>query len=204
MTQSKIFSWCAAVLIVGSVCAGWIAIGRLAAATQHGLIRTEESLISARELATNTAASATELQRLVGVIGEGLGNTGAALVATRHVSESVRGILDVASFINRVDDLNGSLKSAEATLAEVEIDLAEASGSIEESKPILDKTIASLQQVPDQLDQSIAEVRASAARVGRQVWLWRLAMTAGGAALLIVLLLIDDMRRAINQRLAQP
>ena len=199
MLQSKVWMWFAGVLIAGSVLAGWIAIGRLASATQRGLARTEQSLSSARDLAADTAASATELQRLVGVIGEGLGKTGDALVATRQVSASVRGLLDVASFINSVDNLTESLKTAEATIAEVEIDLAEASGSIEETGPVLDKTIVALQSIPGQLEESIASVKSSAAQVGRQVWLWRMAMASGGAALLVMLTLIADLRRVVRR-----
>jgi hypothetical protein len=198
MFRSKLMTWFAVVLIAGSVAAGWIAIGRLASATQRGLARTEQSLMSARDLAAETASSATELQRLVGVIGEGLGNTGDALVATRQVSQSVRGLLDVASFINSVDTLTESLQTAEATIAEVEIDLAEASGSIAETEPTLDKAITALKAIPDQLDQSIASVKSNAARVGQQVWLWRVAMAAGGAALLVILALIAQLRAAIN------
>ena len=200
MFQSKLLTWFAGALIVGSVLASWIAIGRLASATERGLARTEQSLSSARDLAADTAASATELQRLVGVIGEGLGNIGDALVATRQVSASVRGLLDVASFINSVDNLTESLKTAEATIAEVEIDLAEASGSIEETGPVLDRTIVALQAIPGQLDQSIASVKASAAQVGQQVWLWRMAMAAGGAALLVMLALVADLRRVVRRR----
>ena len=192
--------WVAGVLVVGSVVAGWIAVGRLASATQHGLARTEQALSSARDLAADTAASATELQRLVGVIGEGLGKTSDALVATRQVSQSVRGLLDVASFIKSVDNLTASLKTAEATISEVEIDLAEASGSIQESGPVLDKTVAALQAIPDQLDQSIASVKSSASLVGQQVWLWRVAVAAGGAALLVMLTLIADLRRVVSRR----
>ena len=203
MLRFKVLVWFAGVLIVGSVVAGWIAIGRLASATERGLARTEESLSSARELAVDTAASATELQRLIGVIGEGLGKTGDALVATRQVSASVRGLLDVASFIKSVDNLTENLKTAEVTIAEVEIDLAEAAGSVQETGPVLDKTVVALQAIPGQLDQSIASVRSSAARVGRQVWLWRLAMAAGGAALVVMLSLIAQLRAAVNGR-AQP
>jgi len=170
MFRSKLMMWLAVVLIAGSVAAGWIAIGRLASATQRGLARTQQSLMSARDLAADTASSATELQRLIGVVGEGLGNTGDALVATRQVSESVRGLLDVASFINSVDTLTERLKAAESTIAEVEIDLAEASGSVAETAPVLDKAITALQAIPDQLDQSIASVKSSASRVGQQVW----------------------------------
>ena len=200
MSQSRVMMWLAGVLIAGSVLAGWIAIGRLASATQRGLTRTEQSLSSARDLAADTAVSANELQKVIGVVGEGLGKTGDALVATRQVSESVRGLLHVASFINSVDNLTASLKTAEATIAEVEIDLAEASGAIGESGPVLDKTVAALQVIPGQLDQSIAAVKSSAAHVGRQVWLWRMAMAAGGAALLVMLGLIADLRRVARPR----
>jgi len=204
MTRSRLLTWLAVVLITGSVVAGWIAVGRVAAATQRGLARTEQSLSSARKLAANTADSAGELQRLVVVIGEGLGNTADALVATRQVSTSVRGLLDVASFIDSVDNLTESLKTAEATIAAVEIDLAEASGAVDEAAPVLDKTVASLQQIPTDLDESIAAVQSSAARVGQQVWLWRLAMCAGGAALLVMLVLIGDLRRVRTQVVVQP
>jgi hypothetical protein len=198
MKRSRLLSCLAAVLIVGSVAAGWLAIGRLAAATERGLARTAESLSSARELAVSTAASAAQLQAVVVVVGEGLGSTGTALVATRQVSTSVRGLLDAVSFVGRVDSLSNSLKKAEASIANVEIDLAEASGSVDEAVPVLDKTIATLQSIPAELDGSIAQVKASMARVGQQVWLWRLAMAAGGAALVVMLALIRGLTRAVK------
>ena len=202
MSQSRVVTWLAGVLIIGSVIAGWIAIGRVASATQRSLNRTEESLHLARDLADSTSESATELQRVVGVIGEGLGSTSKALVATRQVSTNVRGLLDIASFIGSVENLTDSLKDAEATIAEVEIDLAEASGSIEETTPLLDDTVSALRLLPGDLERSIAEVRSSAERVGQQVWLWRLAISAGGAALLLVLILVGDLRRTVNRRVA--
>jgi hypothetical protein len=198
MKGSRLLTWLAGVLIIGSVVAGWLAIGRLAAATERGLARTAESLSSARELAASTAASAAQLQAVVVVVGEGLGSTGTALVATRQVSTSVRGLLDTVSFVGRVDSLSNSLKKAEASIANVEIDLAEASGSVDEAAPVLDKAIASLQSIPAELDRSIAQVKASMARVGQQVWLWRLAMAAGGAALVVMLALIRGLTRAVK------
>ena len=204
MSQSRVVTWLAGVLIIGSVVVGWIAIGRISSATQRGLDRTEEALALARDLAASTSESATELQRVVGVIGEGLGSTSKALVATRQVSTNVRGLFDIASFIGSVEDLTDSLQEAEATIAEVEIDLAEASGSIEETTPLLDRTISTLQQIPGELDRSIAEVRSSATRVGQQVWLWRLAISAAGAALLLVLILIGDLRRDVGRRVTTP
>lgn len=206
MTRSRLLTWLAAVLIAGSVVAGWIAVGRVASATKRGLSQTEVSLASARDLAADTAESAGELQRLVALIGEGLGKTADALAATRQVSTSVRGLLDVASFIGSVDNLTESLKTAEVTIARVEIDLAEASGAVDEAAPVLEKTVASLQKIPTDLDQSIAAVRSSASRVGQQVWLWRLAVSAGGAALLVMLALIGELRRAVRTQAggAQP
>jgi len=197
MHRSKLWTGLAALLIVVSVVAGWIAIGHLAAATQRGIARTELALLSARDLASDTADSALELQRIVRLVGDGLGSTSDALVATRQVSSNVRRFLDVASFIGSVDDLSASLRDAEATIANVEVDLDEASGAVDEAAPVLDSTVASLKGIPGQLDESIAEVRSSASRIGEQVWLWRLAMTAGGAALLVVLALIADLRRAV-------
>jgi methyl-accepting chemotaxis protein len=197
MHRSKLWTGLAALLIVVSVVAGWIAIGHLAAATQRGIARTELALASARDLASDTADSASELQRIVGLVGDGLGSTSDALVATRQVSSNVRRFLDLASFINSVDDLSASLRDAEATIATVEVDLDEASGAVDEAAPVLDSTVASLKGIPGQLDESIAEVRSSASRIGEQVWLWRLAMAAGGAALLVVLALIADLRRAV-------
>ena len=191
--------WLAGVLIVGSVVAGWIAIGRLASATQRGMARTEQSLSSARDLAADTASSASELQRVIGVIGQGLSSTSDALVATRQVSASVRGLLKVGSIFDRVQNLTDSLSEAEATIAVVEVDLDEASGSIDEATPILDKAVASLQAIPDELDRSIAEVKSSRARIGQQVWLWRLAIVAGGAALIVMLGLITQLGAAVRR-----
>ncbi len=195
MKRWTLLTWFAGVLIVVSVVAAWLAIGRLAAATEQGLARTEESLLSARQLATNTAASAKELQRVIGVVGEGLASTGDALVATRQVSSNVRGLLDVVSFVGRIDKLAGSLKEAEASIANVEATLGEASASVAEAGPVLDRTVASLESVPEQLQQSIGQVRASRERIGQQVWLWRLAISAGGAALLVMLGLLTQLRR---------
>ena len=200
MYRSKMLTLLAGVLIVGSVVAGWIAIGRLAAATQRGLARTEQSLSTARDLAADTASSAGQLQQVITVVGEGLSSTVEALVATRQVSAGVRGLLDVVSVFDRVENLSKSLTDAEASIAVVEIDLAEASGSVEEAGPVLDKAVASLTSIPAELDRSIAEVESSRARIGQQVWLWRLAIAAGGAALMVMLLLIAQLRRAVIGR----
>ena len=203
MYRSKTLTLLAGLLIVASVVAGWIAIGRLAAATQRGLARTEESLSTARDLAADTASSAGQLQQVITVVGQGLSSTVDALVATRQVSASVRGLLDVVSVFDRVENLSQSLTDAEASIAVVEIDLAEASGSVEEAGPVLDKAVTSLTAIPAELDRSITEVESSRARIGQQVWLWRLAIAAGGAALMVMLLLIAQLRRAVIGRSAE-
>ena len=82
MPRSKLLFGLAGSLILLSVVAGWIAIGQLASATQRGIARTEVALASARALAADTAESASELQRVIGLVGDGLGSTGDALVAT--------------------------------------------------------------------------------------------------------------------------
>ena len=200
MYRSKVLTLLAGVLILASVIAGWIAIGRLAAATQRGLARTEQSLSTARDLAADTASSADQLHRVITVVGEGLSSTVDALVATRQVSASVRAFLDAVSVFDRVENLSNSLTDAEASIAVVEIDLAEASGSVEEAGPVLDKAVTSLTSIPAELDRSIAEVESSRARIGQQVWLWRLAIAAGGAALTVILLLITQLRRLVTGR----
>ena len=159
-----------------------------------------ESAPGIEDLAADTASSAGQLQQVITVVGEGLSSTVDALVATRQVSASVRGLLDVVSVFDRVENLSKSLTEAEASIAVVEIDLAEASGSVDEAGPVLDKAVTSLTSIPAELDRSIAEVESSRARIGQQVWLWRLAIAAGGAALLVMLVLISQLRALIVAR----
>ena len=83
--------------------------------------------------------------------------------------------MDVASFIGSVENLTDSLRDAEATIAEVEIDLAEASGSIEETTPLLDDTVSDAEAVtrrPRSLDRrgEIERERASVNRCGCGDW----------------------------------
>jgi methyl-accepting chemotaxis protein len=204
MNRSRVLIWLSGALIVVSVIAGWIAIGRLAEATERGMERTEESLKSARSLAADTASAAGELQRVIPLVGESLSSTGDALAATREVSSNLRKLLDIASIFNRVENLGDALKTAEASIAEVEITLAEAAGSIEEATPVLDSVVTSIQAIPAELDQSIAAVEASRTRIGEQVWLWRLAMVAGGGALLLMLGLIAQLQGRVKPEADQP
>jgi len=195
MNRSRVIAVAAGVLIAASVILGWIAIGRLGHATERGLARTEQSLTSARALAADTAASAEQLQTLIGLVGEGLSGTSDALVATRQVSASVRGLLDIASVFDKVENLTTQLQNAEASIADVEVTLAEAAGAIDEAAPTLDKAVQSMQSIPAELDRSIADVAASRRQIDQQVWLWRAAMLAGGAAFGLLLLQTMGGRR---------
>lgn len=194
MNRSRLLSVSAGIMIAGSVIAGWIAIGRLGQATERGLARTEESLTSARALAADTAASAEQLETMIGLVGEGLSGTSDALVATRQVSASVRGLLDIASVFDKVENLTAQLQNAEASIAGVEVTLSEASGAIDEAAPVLDKAVASMQAIPTDLDRSIADVASSRKQIEQQVWLWRFAIVAGGLALALILLLVLQVR----------
>ena len=189
--------WIAMVFVAVSVVAGWVAIGRLASATELGLQRVEESLVVAVDLADSTAASAAEVQRVVAVVGDGLGSTGESLAATRQVSANVRNLLGLVGFIGRVDDLAESLKEAEASLQGVEADLAAAQLSVQEADPILAETVRSLEAIPGEIRASVAQVKTSREQIGAQVLLWRMAMAASGIALL---LLIGVVERLIADR----
>ena len=81
------------VLVALSAVAAWIAVGGLANATERALFRMESALVAARDLADTTASSASELQQVVEVVGDGLANTADAVAATREVSKSVRELL---------------------------------------------------------------------------------------------------------------
>ena len=164
--------------------AAWVAVGRLASATERALARTEASIALAVDLAETTAASAKELEKALAVVGDGLGSTGEALGATQQVSENVRRILGIVDFFDRVDDLNESLVDAESSLAMVEASLASASGSVSAAAPALRDTVRVLQKLPAELERSLDEARAARERIGDQTALWRLAIAAGAVAVL--------------------
>ena len=70
-----------------------------------------------------------------------------------------------------------------------------------EAAPALDRAVSSMQSVPDELDLSIAAVESARGRIGEQVWLWRLAIVAGGAALGLILLLLNRLLRLVDENL---
>ncbi len=191
----RIIVWIAAVLVAISVVAGWIAIGRLAAATSRGLDRVDTSLGSAVELADSTAASAVELQRVVAVVGDGLGSTGESLAATRQLSSNVRGLIDSLSFFGGVDNLVNSLEDTEASLEQLEADLGTAQQSLAEADPTFAATVEQLQAIPAEIKASQAEVQASRDDIEDQVALWRLAMVAAGLPMLLMAIVVDHLLR---------
>ena len=182
-------------IVVGAI-AAWIAVGRLADAVERSLVQVEESIETAKLLATTTAASAAEVETVVETVGDGLGSTGDALASTRQVSANVRQLLEVVDFFNRVDDLKGSLEEAEASLQAVETSLSEASISVQQAGPSLHQTVLVLQKIPGQLDATLVEARLAREGVGNQTFLWRVAIVVGCLAVLGGLWSVRQIARA--------
>lgn len=174
----------AMVLVAVSAVLAWIAVGGLASSTERALERMESALVTARDLADTAASSASEVEALTQVVGDGLGNTASALKATQDVSANVRKVLGFLDFIGSVDKLNTSLKDAEAELTTLEGSLTTAATTLTDAGPALHETVVALQAVPDQIDAAIADAADARKRVGDQVWLWRLAVVAGALAVL--------------------
>jgi hypothetical protein len=190
------------ILVAVGAVAAWVAVGRIADATQLALFRMESALLSARDLADSTASSASELEQVVVVVGDGLRSTSDALAATKDVSASVRRILDLVDFIGRVDDLQQSLKEAEASLVFVQGSLNTAASTLEQAGPALHETVVALAAVPEQIDQAITDAAAARGRLDDQVWLWRLAIVAVSLAIIGGLWGVRANSRRVDQLLA--
>ena len=172
------------VLVALSAVAAWIAVGGLANATDRALARMESALVAARDLADTTASSASELQQVVEVVGDGLGKTAEAVAATRDVSKSVRELLGLVDFIGSVESLVTSLEQAEKDLVFVQGSLITASTTLDQAGPALQETVDALAAVPGEIDAAIADSQEARARIDNQVWLWRLAIVAGALAII--------------------
>lgn len=180
------------VLVVASVIAAWVAIGQLADSTDRALARTEESLALARVLAVDTAEGVDQVRAALTPVGDGLASTSDALVATRDVSASVRETLSSIRFIDNVQQIREQLEGAEAAIGDVEADLAATRDTIVVTQLKLNSIVASMEEVPAQLDLAAAEVRENRSRIDSQILLWRLAAVAGGLALLGALMLLGS------------
>ena len=192
----------AMVLVAVSAVLAWIAVGGLASSTERALERMESALVTARDLADTAASSASEVEALTQVVGDGLGNTASALKATQDVSANVRKVLGFLDFIGSVDKLNTSLKDAEAELTTLEESLTTAATTLTDAGPALHETVVALQAVPDQIDAAIADAADARSRVGDQVWLWRLAVVAGALAVLGGLWGAQQNSRRVDQLMA--
>jgi hypothetical protein len=181
---------------------GWIAVGRIANATQLALSRMESALVTAKDLADSAASSASELEQVVAVVGDGLANTSTALGATQDVSASVRKILGIIDFIGSVDDLNQSLKKAEESLVFVQGSLNTAATTLDQAGPALHETVVALSAVPDQIDEAIAEAALARAKVDDQVWLFRLGIVAASLAVMGLLWAVRENGRRVDSLLA--
>ena len=192
----------AMVLVAVSAVLAWIAVGGLASSTERALERMESALVTARDLADTAASSASEVEALTQVVGDGLANTASALKATQDVSANVRKVLGFLDFIGSVDKLNTSLKDAEAELTTLEGSLTTAATTLTDAGPALHETVVALQAVPDQIDAAIADAADARKRVGDQVWLWRLAVVAGALAVLGGLWGAQQNSRRVDQLMA--
>ena len=181
---------------------GWIAVGRIANATQLALLRMESALVVAKDLADTTASSASELEQVVAVVGEGLANTSTAVGAMGDVSENVRKILGIIDFIGSVDDLNQSLKEAEESLVFVQGSLNTASSTLEQAGPALHETVLALAAVPDEIDAAITDAAVARAKVDDQVWLFRLGIVAASLAVIGLLWAVRENGRRVDRLLA--
>ncbi|MFZ4720361.1 MAG: hypothetical protein ACOYMR_13110 [Ilumatobacteraceae bacterium] len=181
---------------------GWIAVGRIANATQQALSRMESALVTAKGLADSTASSASELEQVVAVVGDGLANTSTALAATQQVSANVRKILGLVDFIGSVDDLNKSLKAAEDSLVFVQGSLNTAASTLEQAGPALHETVVALSAVPDEIDQAIADAALARGKVDDQVWLFRLGIVAAALAVMGLLWAVRENGRRVDSLLA--
>lgn len=190
------------ILVAVGAAAAWVAVGRIADATQLALLRMESALLSARDLADSAASSASELEQIVVVVGDGLRSTSDALAATQNVSASVRKILELVDFIGRVDELNKSLKDAEASLVFVQGSLNTAASTLEQAGPALHETVVALAEVPGQIDQAIADAAVAREKLDDQVWLWRLAIVAVSLAIIGGLWGVRANGRRVDQLLA--
>jgi hypothetical protein len=172
------------ILVLVSGVAAWIAVGGLADSTERALERMESALFAARDLADTTAGSASELENVVAVVGDGLASTSDALAATQQVSSNVRGVLGIVDFIGSVDNLKQSLEEAEQSLVVVQGSLNTAATTVQDAGPALHETVLALQAIPDEIDAAIADAATARAKVDDQVWLWRLAIVAGCLAVI--------------------
>ena len=174
----------AKVLVAISAVLAWVAVGCLSNATERALLRLENALVTARDLADTTASSASELESVVDVVAFGLSNTAGAVEATENVSANVRKVLGIIDFIGSIDDLKKSLETAEATLANVSDSLKTSGQALVDAGPALNETVVALKAVPEQIDAALADAADARKRLDGQVWLWRLAVVTGALAVI--------------------
>lgn len=186
-------------LLTIATIAGWRAIGQLSASTDRALAQTEESLDQARDIADSFDDVVARLRDTLVLVGDGLADTGTALEATAKVSQNVRSLLDLASFIGRVEDLAASLEQAETSLAQVRSALNSTAGQITDGLPAIDQAARSLRGVPERIDASLAEVRVARADLRSQRSLWRLVLVCAAGALAVVLVLAARLSSRIDR-----
>jgi hypothetical protein len=187
------------VLVLAASAVAWIAIGRLGRDTEQALAQTEIALTTAVDIADATAATATDLRVTLQLISGGLQDTSDALVATKSVSANVRNLVGSISFINSVEKLETSLKEAEASIEEVRTALAATSGQIDDTLPNIVQAVRALEQAPNDIRSSVAEVARAREQIAPQRRLWRIAVLFLAAALVALFLRTETLGRRADQ-----
>ena len=175
----------------GSVIAGWIAIGRLAAATQRGMARTEESLsIGAQSSPRIPRRRLGSYDMWSALLAKASAARPMRWLRPVRSARSVRGLLDIASIFNRVEDLTDSSDGRPRRRLpwSRSISPRRRAPSRKQCRCSTSHRLAAVD--PRRTRRLDRRGRGQQSPDRQQVWLWRLAIVAGGAALLVMLALI--------------
>jgi ABC-type transporter Mla subunit MlaD len=190
MTWQRRILAVAMVAIVVAAVASWVAVGLLADGVQRSLVRIDESLETAADIAVETADTLETISSSLGVVGDGLVSTSDALASTRDLSETVRDILSSIRFIDSVQELRENLLDVEDALVAVEADLGRAGGALDATAEQLDATADEVRAIPATLAAGRDDLAAIGAQLDTQVRWWRLAIVAFTVALFAVMWVI--------------
>ncbi len=189
------------VVLAGTL--GWIATGNIGGASADGLRATDQALGRAAELADTTAALATELQKAVSTLSNGMRSASEAIDHTIEVSKNVRTLLDTVSVLGvpviaGADILSTNLAQAEEALLEVQGGLNEAFANLKAVVPTLAASVSTVQAIPNELRAAQNAIRETTDEIDRGVVLWRVALVLGAVALLLLLVVADRIVRSMQ------
>ena len=198
MTWQRRILGVAMVAIVIAAVASWVAVGLLADGVQRSLVRIDESLASAADIATETADTLDAISNSLEVVGDGLVSTADALASTRDLSETVRDILSSIRFIDSVQELRQNLLNIEDALVAVEVDLGRASRTLDTTAAQLEATADEVRAIPATLAAGQEDLTAIGDQLDTQVRWWRVAIVAFTVALFAVMWVIYSNLEALR------